>query len=189
MNVSCPSCGPARRLERPARRVRSAAKSGLPSADRETSSPSRMILQSVRLSRRSASSGNSAVQSRPGRDRTQRAWPSKRSWARIPSHFTSIAHASSLGATPVLASAGAMKRGSPSRVLTMGWQRTPATGGASVPGRHPGALRAYIAAKGESAVRKVIRRETKEDGARPTIAGLGRRAGPERPLQAERLRQ
>lgn len=57
------------------------------------------------------SSGNSSVQSRPGRERAQSEPPSTRTWARMPSNFTSSVQSSLSGTLPERASIGSMKRG------------------------------------------------------------------------------
>ena len=58
------------------------------------------------------------VQSRPGRDRRHTARPSRRSWRRIPSNFTSKAQPSPASTGAVCASMGATKRGSSSCAVT-----------------------------------------------------------------------
>jgi len=59
--------------------------------------------------------GNSAVEFRPGRVRTQTHRSSKRNCARMPSYLTSNGQPAVTGAGPALASIGAMNRGSSSR--------------------------------------------------------------------------
>jgi hypothetical protein len=92
-------------------------KSGVPSSARQTRSPSSSSASPRAAS--SASSGNSSVQSRPMRERRSTLPRSTRSWARIPSHFTSHAHsdvdAAPAGGVPVCASIGSTNRGHGSR--------------------------------------------------------------------------
>jgi hypothetical protein len=59
------------------------------------------------------------------RERRHTAPPSRRSWRRIPSNFTSTAQPSPMGIGPVRASIGATNRGSPSRDRTAASVREP----------------------------------------------------------------
>src|SRR3954464_2545690 len=94
-------------------RARTAAKSGRPSALRQTISASSSAV--CRRSRRPASatsSGNAELRSRPFRDRSVVRRPSCRSCPRSPSHLTSAAQSGPWGTPPLVASIGSRKRGS-----------------------------------------------------------------------------
>jgi hypothetical protein len=110
---------PARHVGAPCRPGRVAAGGGWRSRDRrrpprQTSSPSSSTRWRPRALAMAASSGNSSLQSRPGRERRHTARPSRRSWRRIPSNFTSTAQPPPTGTGPVRASIGATKSGSSS---------------------------------------------------------------------------
>jgi hypothetical protein len=75
-------------------RERSWPESGPPYESRHTNSPSRITRLPATASASGRSSGNSAVQSRPGRVRRQSRLPSNRTCRRQPSHLASAIHPS-----------------------------------------------------------------------------------------------
>jgi hypothetical protein len=117
---------PARTVGRGPQPPAQARKVGTPSAPRHTSSPSSSTRWRPSAVRIGASSGNSSLPSRPGRERRHTARPSPRSWSRIPSNFTSNAQPPPTGSGPVRASIGATNRGSSSREGTAASVRWPA---------------------------------------------------------------